>query len=323
MSPIFGYAGTYASPEAPGTYRFTLDADTGVLSDPQLIYRQTNTKYSAWDKGLLATVTEADGKSGLALLDASVPGCPVLDSVLNEVTTACFLTWHDGLLYAANYHDGHVLVYTPENGRLKLLHRIYVADEAGCHMALFHGRYLMVPCLCLDQIRIFDMENDYAPVGQLDFPKGTGPRHGVFTADHKTLYLVSETTNQLFTFAVDGLKFTQTSVISILPETDCAKPMAAAIRLSSDEATLYISIRGASSITVLRTGEAKPRILQHIDAEGVDPWDLQLVPGKHFLLASNRKSNEIVSFGLNADGTVSGKISAIPVPQCVGLSLER
>ena len=217
MSLINGYVGTYTSPDAPGTYRFTLDADTGVLSAPALVYPQANTKYAAWHGGLLATVTESGGRSGLALLDASDPGCPVLDSVLTEDATACFLTWHEGRIYSANYHDGHVLIYESACGGLRLIRRLEIGAEAGCHQALFHGRWLLVPCLCLDQVRIFDLENGLAPAGTLDFPAGTGPRHGVFNADHTRLYLVSEKSNQLFTYAVDGLSFTPVQADTLLP----------------------------------------------------------------------------------------------------------
>lgn len=322
MAHIFGYAGTYASPDAPGTYRFSLDTKTGLLSDPQLLYRQPNTKYSGYDHGLLATLTEEGDRAGLALIDAAAPGAPLLGSVLTEKVTGCFLTWHEGLVYTTNYHDGHVLVYAPAEGSLVLRRRIFVGEEAGCHQAIFHGRWLLVPCLCLDQIRIFDLENDCAPAGELDFPAGTGPRHGVFNREHTRFFLVSETTNQLFTYRVDGLSFTLEDAQDLLPPGEQGKPQAAAIRLAEDQRTLYISIRGADLIVVLSVEGGTPKLLQRADAQGRDPWDLLLVPGGGYALVSNRKSDEILSFALAADGTLAKKRSSIPVPQCVGLSLE-
>lgn len=41
MTHLTGYVGTYASPGAAGTYRFQLDAESGRLSEPELIYPQT------------------------------------------------------------------------------------------------------------------------------------------------------------------------------------------------------------------------------------------------------------------------------------------
>ena len=208
MALIYGYVGTYTSPEAPGTYRFRLDTQSGALDAPELIYPQTNTKYAAWSQGLLATVTEKDGAAGVALLSTAGAEPSLLDTQLLEKTTACFLTWQDGLLYSANYHDGHVLIYTAKDCRLSLAHRLYVEDESGCHQVIFHGRWLLVPCLRRDQVLLFDREEEFRQVGVLEFPAGTGPRHGVFTKDHRRFYLVSETSNQLFTYRVDGLSFT-------------------------------------------------------------------------------------------------------------------
>ena len=323
MALIYGYVGTYTSPEAPGTYRFRLDTQSGALDAPELIYPQTNTKYAAWSQGLLATVTEKDGAAGVALLDTAAAEPSLLDAQLSEKTTACFLTWHDGLLYSANYHDGHVLIYAVKDGRLALAHRLYVEEESGCHQVIFHGRWLLVPCLRRDQVLLFDREAEFRQVGALEFAPGTGPRHGVFTRDHRRFYLVSETSNQLFTYRVDGLSFTLEDTQPILPPDFSGKGDTAAIRLSEDERTLYISIRGAGAMAVFRVGpEERPALLQHVSSQGKEPWDLLLAPGGKFLLAANRKSDEIVSFALEADGTVGPRAGSIAVPQCVGMALE-
>ncbi len=322
MSPINGYAGTYASPEAPGTYRFTLDPDTGILGAPTLVYPQKNTKYAAWRGGLLATVAEDGGRSGLALLDAAAPGCPVLDRSLTEEATACFLTWHEGQIYSANYHDGHVLVYEAQEGKLRLIRRLEMGAEAGCHQALFHGRWLMVPCLCLDQVRIFDRSGGFAPAGTLEFPAGSGPRHGVFNAAHSRLYLVSETSSQLFTFAVDGLNFTLEQADPILSPEQAPGAQTAAVRLSPDERTLCISVRGADLIAVFRLENGLPALLQRASSRGRDPWDLIFAPGGRFLLASDRNSDALVSFAVEPDGRIGPERSRVTIPQCVGLTLE-
>ncbi len=322
MALIYGYVGTYTSPEAPGTYRFRLDTQSGALDAPELIYPQANTKYAAWSQGLLAAVTEKEGAAGAALLSTEGAAPSLLDALLPEKTTACFLTWQEGLLYSANYHDGHVLIYTVKDGRLSPAHRLFVGEESGCHQVIFHGRWLLVPCLRRDKVLLFDREAGFRPAGALEFPAGTGPRHGVFTRDHRRFYLVSETSNQLFTYRVEGPAFTLEDVQPILPPDFSGKGDTAAIRLSEDERTLYISIRGAGAIAVFRVGGERPALLQHVSSQGKEPWDLLLVPGGKFLLAANRKSDAIVSFALEADGTVGPRRGSVAIPQCVGMALE-
>ena len=320
MTDLKGYAGTYASPEAPGTYRFLLDTGSGQLSGPTLVYPQTNTKYAAWDGGLLATVTENGQGCGLALLDTAAPGVPLLDERICERTTACFLTWQEGLLYSANYHDGHVLIHRVENGKLHLVRRLFLGEESGCHQVIFHGRWLLVPCLKRDRVFLFDRENGWAGAGELVFPAGTGPRHGLFTANHRRFYLVSETSNQLFTYTASGPDFTLEGAVPILP-AGCAGETAA-IRLSGDERTLYVSVRGADLIAVFRLDEGLPRLLQHADSLGRDPWDILPVPGSPLLLTANRRSGDLVCRRLESDGRLGGEASRISIPQCAGLALE-
>ena len=107
--------------------------------------------------------------------------------------------------------DGHVLVYRVDKQKLHLVRRIFLGEESGCHQVLFHQRWLLIPCLKRDKVFIFEYDGGCQPAGELTFPAGTGPRHGVFTADHTRFYLVSETSNQLFTYAVNGAAFTLTS----------------------------------------------------------------------------------------------------------------
>lgn len=322
MTQIKGYVGTYASPDRPGTYGFRLDSETGRLYAPELLYRQTNTKYAAWSGGLLATVTETEQGCGIALLDAAAPGTPVLDERICEKTTACFLTWQDGLLYSANYHDGHVLIHSAEGGTLHPVRRLFLGAESGCHQVVFHGRWLLVPCLKLNRVFLFDRAQDFAPAGELAFPQGTGPRHGLFSADHRRFYLVSETSNALFTYASDGPDFTLEGVVPILPRSFRGKAETAAIRMSEDGTTLYVSVRGANLITVFRLGSGLPQCVQHADALGLDPWDILPVPHAPLLLTANRKSGALVCRALEADGTLGAERSRILIPQCVGLALE-
>ena len=322
MTVLKGYVGTYASAENPGTYSFCLDTETGMLSDPVLLYRQTNTKYSAWHRGLLATVTENDRGCGTALLDVSGREAKLLDTHICEKTTACFMTWHEGLLYTAGYHDGHVLIYSPEGGRLKLVRQLFIAEESGCHQVMFHGRWMLVPCLKLDKVCIFDTENGFAPAGTLEFAPGTGPRHGVFTADHKRFFFVSETSNQLFTYRVSGLDFQLEGVVPVLPAGHTGKADTAAIRLSEDEKTLYVSVRGAHLVSVFRLGQGLPQPISHTDSHGLAPWDILLVPGAPLILISNRKSSTLVCCALEADGTIGPVRGQLEIPQCVGLSME-
>ena len=86
----------------------------------------------------------------------------------------------------------------------------------------------------------------------------------MFNRAHTKLYVVSELSNELFIFNVNKNQFKLEQTLSVLPEASHlasadgvskkeresvkkAEPAAAAIRLTSDEKFLYISIRGSIS----------------------------------------------------------------------------
>ena len=90
------------------------------------------------------------------------------------------------------------MVYQIVNNKLKLIKQISIQNKAGCHQVVLYKNYLIVPCLLLDQVRIFDINNDYDLVKTLTFPAKTGPRHGVFNHDYSHFYLVSELSSEFF-----------------------------------------------------------------------------------------------------------------------------
>ena len=246
------YVGTYASSEASGTYRVPFDPELGALGAAECIYAQKNTKYTAWHDGYLATLTEQNGKAGVALFDTTVQPPTLLDVRLDEQATACWLGWLDGLLYCANYHDGHLLIYEVENRRLRLRRQIFVQAEAGCHQAILQNGRILLPCLCLDQVRIFYAAQETVPAQVLCLPKGSGPRHGVFSPDGAWFYLLSETSNQLFSYQVRGTQLCLRQVDGLRVDSEADGPQSAEVRISPDGLHLYLSIRGTSSLAVFR-----------------------------------------------------------------------
>lgn len=324
MKTFTGYIGTYDSPQSFGVYRFTVDAETGGLSLPQLFFQTKNAKcVSLWD-GLLAATMEQGGKAGICLLDAHCPEAPLLSEALFEKNPACFIVQDEVLIYTANYHEGIVLIYRKDGALLKLVKRIDIAPKAGCHQVILHGDFFLVPCLELDAVYLYDRRSDFTLAGKISFPAGSGPRHGVFDRNHARFFIVSEHSNQLFTFrAGAGAEFILEQTDSILPPGTPTQSASAAIRLSADERFLYVSTRGADLITVFRISNGFPERVQQVACGGSHPRDFLIEPGGSYLLVVNRTSNELISFRLNRENGHLEEIRArVPVIEGIGITLE-
>lgn len=334
MNTLTGYLGTYASPESLGIYRFTMNLENGALTRPELFYQSPDCKYLSLFGTLLAAPEKQDGKAGLCLLDTAGGKASFIGAGYHETSPACYVIQDNARIYTANYHEGSVLIYEKSDGGLKLAKQIDIAPKAGCHQILFYSHYMLVPCLLLDAVKIYDCDNGFSPAGELTFPKGTGPRHGVFDRDRKRLFLVSELSNQLFVYSINpdtgnardaAMSFQLQHVYSLLPED--AKypepPASAAIRLSQDERFLYVSTRFAEIISVFGIEGDCLRLIQQTGSGGIHPRDIALTPDGSFLLAVNRTQGGLVSFRVDPDsGRLTGPCSHVPAPEAVSIVFE-
>lgn len=329
MNTLTGYIGTYASPESLGIYRFTMNLDNGNLSKPELYYGALDCKYLSLHGTLLAAPRKRDGQAGICLLDTAGGGASLAGEAFNETAPACYVTQDDACIYTANYHEGCILVYRKSPDSLTLAKRIDIAPKAGCHQILFHNHYMLVPCLLLDTVKIYDCSRDFAPAGELRFEEGTGPRHGIFDKDHKRLFLVSELSNQLFVYSLaadtpSGPAIPLEHVYPLLPGDAKYKepPASAAIRLSPDGRFLYVSTRFADIISVFYIDGCQLKLVQQTGSGGVHPRDFTLTPDGQYLLAVNRTEGGLVSFRINPEtGCLSGPCSQVPAPEAVAVIL--
>ncbi|MCH1953017.1 lactonase family protein [Enterocloster sp. OA13] len=329
MNTLTGYIGTYASPESLGIYRFTMDLDNGNLSKPELYYGALDCKYLSLHGTLLAAPRKRDGQAGICLLDTAGGGASLAGEAFYETAPACYVTQDDACIYTANYHEGCILVYRKSSDSLTLAKRIDIAPKAGCHQILFHNHYMLVPCLLLDTVKIYDCSRDFAPAGELRFEEGTGPRHGIFDKDHKRLFLVSELSNQLFVYSLaadtpSGPAITLEHVYPLLPGDAKYKepPASAAIRLSPDGRFLYVSTRFADIISVFYIDGCQLKLVQQTGSGGVHPRDFTLTPDGQYLLAVNRTEGGLVSFRINPEtGCLDGPCSQVPAAEAVAVIL--
>lgn len=321
MKHFLGYIGTYRSPQSYGIYRFTLDADTGALSPPTPFLPVQDSKYLALrEDGLLASTVQHGHDAGLSL--TFIHGAPhARQELLPESGAACHVVLSATHAYTANFHSGAVVCYRLTDAAPTLAHTITIAPKAGCHQVLLHENRLLVPCMELDQIRVFSAE-DYAPHGTIPFPTGSGPRHGVFDRAHQNLYVAAQKDHAVYHFSVQGDRFTLVQRVSLL-DTPAASDETAAIRLSPDEHFLYISVRGANQIVALAREADGLRVIQRTACGGDHPRDIALSPDGRFLLSANRYSGDVTCFARDpASGRIGSQSGKISVPEGVSIVFD-
>ena len=251
-------------------------------------------KYLSIDNNYLVSLAN-NGKGGVCVLNVNTQQ---INYQFDQESTPCYVTQTLNYIYTANYHTGKVMVYQKD----KLLTPVKCIDtgvNSGAHQILIYHQLLLVPCLLLDQIRIYDIENDYSLISEINFENHTGVRHGVFVDNH--LYIISELSNQLFHLIINSNGDYQfIEHMDLLP--DGLQGACAAIRLSNDHNYLYVSIRQCNLIKVIDVN--KFAVIQSISCQGDHPRDIALTPDNNYLFVANRYTNQLHSF---------------PIDKCTGL----
>lgn len=302
------YAGTYTAKSSQGIYSFSFE--DGRLSSSQLFCEIKNPKYLTKKDNCLITVADFDYESGVALINAEGD---IKNKIAFEKRTSCFITSVDDDIYTANYHTGVVTHLKLVHDELKFINSIQIQDGAGCHQILVFHERILVPCLFLDRVFIFD--RSLKKIGSIHFNANTGPRHGVFSKDGKYLYLVSELSNELFVIETDEWNIIHQ--IPVLMSKEIHVRDTAAIRLSDDEKFIYVSTRTKDVISVIELEDHKPTVIQTVSCGGKHPRDFVLLG--QYLLCANKNTNEVVSFKINDDGTLGKIVDRIEVPEVVAL----
>lgn len=319
---VNGYIGTYFSENSKGIYRFAFDEESGELTAPELFYESRDAKWVSVGPDRICFPMEENGRAGTCFLEREKGQIKHVWKILEEAHTPCYLQQDGDYVYTANYHDGTVMVYHLSRHVPEIRKRIENGEKAGCHQILLHGPWLLVPCLEQNRIRIFDRENGFGPAGEIPFPEGSGPRHGVFDRAHKRLYVVSEWSNTLFTFAADGKEFRLIQSLPLLLRKENAA--AAAIRISPGEEALYISVRGPDILIRVDIRGDKAVLEEYVSSRGVHPRDFILTDDGRFVLVANRQEGGLVSLERNREsGKIVGIRSRIPIPEAVSVVLDK
>src|SRR5229473_1984794 len=203
------------------------------------------------------------------------------------------------LLYGASY-GGHLVSVNAVGGDGRVLAEplqvIPVGRNAHSILVDATNRFVYVPNLGTDQIFqfVFDeksgrLASNTPAVAQMK--QGTGPRHFIFSPDNKFVYLLSELVATVTTLSLDAKT-------GLLAEVSSASALPPDSRLQP----------GAPRGGIGAPGGPPPRNTDN------DIWaaDLHLTPNGKFLYASERTSNTLAAFGVDAASGKLGYLSSTP-----------
>lgn len=334
-----GYIGTYTKSESEGIYAFSLNTETGKITDIKLAAKLDNPTYLAIssDNQFLYSVIKEGETGGVASFKVLDNKLEIINKQVTEGAPPCHvsLDLKTSNIFSANYHKGTVesfLIDDKDGSILPVSSVIKLQNQGGDTFPHTHyaaptpdEKYIIAVDLGIDQIIIYDLnEGVLKEKNSLSVKPGSGPRHLVFHPNGKYVYVMTEFSSEViaFTYEPDTASLTHLQTISTIPEDFRENNQGSAIHISSDGRYVYAGNRGHNSITVFsimqESGELK--FIEHTSTEGNWPRDFALDPTEKFVVASNQNSNNLVLFSRDQ---MTGKLTllqsdiSVPEPVCV------
>jgi len=305
--------------EDGGIYHYILN-DDGTFTQKGTLFVD-KPMYFTIDGGkmyiILRAPFENSEESGIVVADIGPDGSLSLNDGITSTkgVVACHITVDKGEVYAANYLSGSVIKLDDKivvhNGHGVNAKR---QESAHTHFVGFtpDKKYLLCTDLGIDTIFIYD--RNLNEVSSVKMPDGCGPRHLVFSNDGRMLYCVNELDS-----TVSVLSYNNGTLV--LKDTVCAfdsqklNNTAAAIRIKDNN--LYISNRGADTITRFEICGGTLKLCENVLVGGVSPRDFDIIDS--FVLCANETSDNVTVLKLDGYTPVlTDTVLKIKAPLCIG-----
>lgn len=241
---------------------------------------------------LLRRPTENSEDSGYFFASEDLKDSTEIRSTLGAV--ACHLCADGDDIYIANYISGNIVKngktvakrtgHGPNPDRQREPHTHFISKTP--------DGYFAVCDLGTDTLAIYD--SDLRLISESKVPSGYGIRHAAFSADGKYIYAVNELVPSVSTFVYRGGKAALANTVKI----DCEKKNAsgAAIRLSQDGKTLFVSVREENIICAFDVKGEVVKPIYKFDCGGDCPRDLDIYG--NFLVIRNEKSGNAMVYDI-------------------------
>ena len=183
---------------------------------------------------------------------------------------------------------------------------------------------LVVVDLGLGEVRWYAVEPDGGLTLRPEATVSTGaagPRHLAFHRDGLHAFLVNEIASTVDVLRREGDAFVVVSSVSTRPAGAEGRNQPAAVRISENGRTVFVTNRGDDTVAVFafEDGASSIRLVAAVPTRGREPRDLVVVPGGHRVLVANQNSDDISVFAFDqAERELDFLgLSPAPTPVCL------
>jgi 6-phosphogluconolactonase len=295
-----------------GIYSVPFDCETGTFGAPQLLADCVNPSSLALspDGKILFAGREVFSNDDPALTSFRVNADGTLTTLSNVPIIGelpCYLAFEpvQNRLASAQYWTGDVAISQVEDGTLqpptylpRTGHGLNATRQEGphAHFVAFtdQGTVLHLVDLGTDSIVSHKLAADNTAVESisLNVPAGSGPRHMVLNHAETRAWVLCELDESLITLNRDGLGWVIDTIKAGFDAPVDEDGSGGTIRLSPDEAHIYISGRRQSQIAGFAVNGT---YIGAVGCGGLSPREFIVTPDGNWVISANQNSNTLTS----------------------------
>ncbi len=273
-------------------------------------------------EGYLFTITEERDYAVIYLMQRVDNGYVLLDQKKIDGGSLCHITYSplNNALLGACYETGTLFsVQVKDSSFGELLHQEVQSlgnaeqlTRAHCVLLNRAETQLVVVNIALDLVYFYDIDAGYLTYkDQIPLPKGTGPRHAIYSEDESLLYIITEYSNEIFVYSIITKQLLQR--ISTLPPEFIGSSNCSTLCFSGDYNYLYAANRGADTIALFQVeAEGTLKWLKEFSCGGKHPRHMLISKDANYLMICNQFSGELVIYEIDQQsGGLKGITSTI------------
>lgn len=340
------YAGSYTEHGQKGFFVLDLNREAGTFKELSETDAGKDPSYFCISKkkGLIYAANEVMQFRGLSgggvttlSYDAKTGRAKKINDLMVPKGGPCFISLSpdENYLLTANYSSSSIAVVKLDSKGIpeRVTDSISFTGSEGAishpHMIAFgpEGKHVYLTDLGLDRVVIYDLDAASGKLKQINngvvnFTKGAGPRHFVFSSDGKKMYVICELNSTISVFDVNSngeIKPVQS--VSSLAGNFKGENACADIHLGNSGQYLYGSNRGENTIVVFKIGtDGNLALAGRASCGGNWPRNFVIDPSGKYLLVGNEKSGDISLFKIDEKTglpVATSKSFKITTPSCL------
>ena len=344
------YVGTYTEKlpfvtgKSKGIYKCELDSTSGDFKIISIFEEIRNPSYLALDSKTkyLFAIEETKKSENPKIFSFLMSKTKLIkinsQSIDGGYPCHLILDKSNKFVFVANYETGNI-VYFPikkngviEKQRKNFQHKDSIFSNSNAKIPHAHAvvlsldnKYLFVPDLGLDEVKIYDFNSTTGKlmVNKNPYVKthdGSGPRHLVFHPSGKYAFLVNETNLTIVVYSYVHGHLNPLQTIDTLEKKDKKKSTCAEILITKDGKYVFASNRGHNSITSFLFENGVLKNLGYTSSMGQTPRDFAISSSGKFLIVANQDSSNIATFLIDyktGELNFTGFLKNIPHPVCI------